>query len=73
MYLSVSSEFHNRHEDVYGEHYDSDASRYKIEYSVDVTFQGDKTLIDEVTPGFESVNLILCSLVAIYVFSRRNQ
>lgn len=73
MFFSVVSEFHNRHEDVYGEHYDSDASRYKIEYSVDVTFQGDKTLIDEVTPGFESVNLILCSLVAIYAFSRRNQ
>ena len=73
MFFSVVSEFHNRHEDVYGEHYDSDASRYKIEYSVDVTFQGDKTLIDEVTPGFESVNLILCSLVAIYVFARRNQ
>ena len=73
MFFSVVSDFHNRHEDVYGEHYDSDASRYKIEYAVDVTFQGDKTLIDEVTPGFESVNLILCSLVAIYVFSRRNQ
>ena len=73
MFFSVVSDFHNRHEDVYGEHFDSDASRYKIEYSVDVTFQVDKTPIDEVTPGFESVNLILCSLVAIYVFSKRNQ
>ena len=72
MFFSVVSDFHNRHEDVYGEHYDSDASRHKIKYSVDVTYQRDKSLIGEVTPGFESVNLILCSLIAIYTFSRRN-
>lgn len=72
MYFSVVSEFHNRNEDVYGEHFESDASRYTLGYDVEVTYEGDKSLIDEVTPGFESVNLILCSLVAIYVFSRRD-
>lgn len=64
MTLYARSQFDSRHQ--------GDGSQVKIEYSVDVTIEGDKSLIDKVTPGFESINLVLCLVIAIYVFSRRD-
>jgi len=71
MTLDVRSEFHSRYERS-GELQLSDGSPHIVQYSVEVSIEGDAGLINQVTPGFESVNLILCSLVVIYLLSRRD-
>jgi len=72
MFFSLTSDFHNTFEDVYGEHWESDASRYDLDYLVDVTISNDEGILDSVVPGFESSYLLLCLFFTAIFHNRKS-